>query len=224
MQHEAETLDALLEFLSDYEQPPGFPGLENEFTAPTSMPVNTPPESFQRSHSLEVLEIHADENANAGADLIPIGFQAAKDLLNEYSAEELIGGLEQAQESARCPSDADASVASEGATINGTDLDTSKDEKHEVTDDSKPKRARVSQKVQISNLRETVEQLTTQLQSLGSMSRQGTPPHATEGGEKKGTAVGPMWQQIAARQLARRRNAEEDNAKLREMLAVQVQE
>ncbi|RLN94655.1 hypothetical protein BBJ28_00004086 [Nothophytophthora sp. Chile5] len=225
MQREAETFDALLAFLSDFEQPTAFPGLENEATAASLMPVNPPPESFQRSHSLEVPEIRTEANANAGTDLTPIGFQAATDLLNEYGDEELFGELEQeAQESARCLSDADASVASEGDIVNGTDLDTSKDEKHEVTDNSKPKRVRVSRKSQINYLRGTVEQLTTQLQSLGSMSRQGTPPHATEGGEKKGTAVGPMWQQIAARQLARRRNAEEDNAKLREMLAVQVQE
>ncbi|KAG7382267.1 hypothetical protein PHYBOEH_010553 [Phytophthora boehmeriae] len=72
----------------------------------------------------------------------------------------------------------------------------------------KLKKGRVSRKKQIEDLRETTKELMAELETL--------------------TKIGPrprsFWEDIAARQLERRQQSEQENLKLREMLHIQAQE
>ncbi|GMF34592.1 unnamed protein product [Phytophthora lilii] len=89
---------------------------------------------------------------------------------------------------------------------------------------SKPKRIRISRKQQIETLREEVQELQAELQTLIPQWQSG-PKHLSL--RLNGQCVprqASMWQQIAARQLERRQKSEEDNARLRDMLQIQLME
>ncbi|KAG7389343.1 hypothetical protein PHYBOEH_007524 [Phytophthora boehmeriae] len=77
--------------------------------------------------------------------------------------------------------------------------------------ESKPKRVRISRKKQIEDLRETVRKLMVELESLSPQRSIGNKPRT-------------LWADIAARQLERRQQSEQENVKLRDMLHIQVQE
>ncbi|GMF50245.1 unnamed protein product [Phytophthora fragariaefolia] len=92
------------------------------------------------------------------------------------------------------------------------------------TRNRKLKRTRISSKQQIQTLRETVRGLNAELQSLLPKSQPNCVAlHRSVAGHLISERAS-MWQQIAARQLERRQQSEEENAKLREMLQVQVDE
>lgn len=84
----------------------------------------------------------------------------------------------------------------------------SADDEADQATTKKPKRVRTSRKQQIATLRATMTDLTAELESLAPRS------------EGKGS----MWRPIAARQLERRQQSEAENAKLRTMLGIQLQE
>ncbi|ETK81919.1 hypothetical protein L917_12370 [Phytophthora nicotianae] len=97
---------------------------------------------------------------------------------------------------------------------------------HNAEDTAKTKskrRQRISAKQQIVSLRGTVEELTSKLQSLESGALKAKAKHESDQ-KSRTTGRGLLWQQIAARQLERRQEAERDNEKLRAMLELQVQE
>ncbi|KAG6572618.1 uncharacterized protein IUM83_17672 [Phytophthora cinnamomi] len=80
---------------------------------------------------------------------------------------------------------------------------------------------RISTKQHIDQLRDTVNELTSQLHSLESGF---TRAQIVESGDRSADSRGSVWQHIATRQLERRLEAEKDNARLRTMLDIQVQE
>ncbi|KAG3194082.1 hypothetical protein PC128_g9661 [Phytophthora cactorum] len=82
----------------------------------------------------------------------------------------------------------------------------------------KPKRIRISRKQQIDTLRGEVQELNDQLQSLLPQWQ----PEVNNGQLVSRRAA--MWEEIAARQLERQSKSEEENAKLREMLQIQIHE
>ncbi|KAG6618494.1 Protein kinase [Phytophthora cinnamomi] len=90
--------------------------------------------------------------------------------------------------------------------------------------DNKPKRVRISQKKQIETLRATIRELNAELQSL---LPQWKPSSGTLVRGDDGQLVprrASMWEEIAARQLQRRLQSEEENKKLRDMLQIQLHE
>ncbi|KAF4135513.1 hypothetical protein GN958_ATG15294 [Phytophthora infestans] len=90
----------------------------------------------------------------------------------------------------------------------------------EASDDS----FRETRKDEIIELREAVEVLTEQLDSLKATPCQATQTHNGPGLHLNSQPNQSLWKYAAIRQLGRRRKAEEDNATLREMLEMQVQE
>ncbi|KAK1935799.1 hypothetical protein P3T76_010493 [Phytophthora citrophthora] len=81
------------------------------------------------------------------------------------------------------------------------------------TDKVKLKRVRISKKQQIDTLREEVQELNKELQSLLPGPNADLHPHRES-----------MWREIADRQLKRREQAEEENSKLRDMVQIQIHE
>ncbi|KAL3670622.1 hypothetical protein V7S43_003814 [Phytophthora oleae] len=81
------------------------------------------------------------------------------------------------------------------------------------TSEMKPKRVRISKKQQIDTLREEVQELNQELQSL-------LPGPNTEQHPQRES----MWRAISERQLERREKSEEENLKLREMVHIQIHE
>ncbi|KAL4102860.1 hypothetical protein PRIC1_006602 [Phytophthora ramorum] len=75
---------------------------------------------------------------------------------------------------------------------------------------------RVTPKQKIDALHAEVYALTTQLHALANHRLQSAPQTAT--------TTSCLWQQIAARQLERRRNSESENAKLRKLMVLQTEE
>ncbi|KAL4102865.1 hypothetical protein PRIC1_006607 [Phytophthora ramorum] len=85
----------------------------------------------------------------------------------------------------------------------------------------KPNRAkRISNKQKIHALRDEVKELASQLQALGTASLRAE----VGGGAFVMSRDSQLWEPIAARQLEQRQAAEEENAKLRDMMNLQVQE
>ncbi|POM78117.1 Hypothetical protein PHPALM_4397 [Phytophthora palmivora] len=83
---------------------------------------------------------------------------------------------------------------------------------------------RKSRKEEIVELRESVEELTEQLEALKADPPQGAPVLCQSDGPLTKRSGPSLWKHVAMRQLDKRRKAEEDNVMLREMLEMQVQE
>ncbi|KAG7378383.1 hypothetical protein PHYPSEUDO_010135 [Phytophthora pseudosyringae] len=88
---------------------------------------------------------------------------------------------------------------------------------------AKPRRTRISRKQQIATLRGEVGELNGQLQSLRQPGRDLMRTRQGNTGQLLPRRAS-MWQEIASRQLERRETSEEENAKLREMLQIQIHE
>ncbi|KAG7378390.1 hypothetical protein PHYPSEUDO_010142 [Phytophthora pseudosyringae] len=212
---EVEMIDADL----DLEFPTDLAGLDDldqalQAKTPTTQPLHHSLAALNRAHSLEPLESNVELLSSADSDLDE-GFQAALQFLDETDhLEDLAEDL------------------TEPPTAPVENIDTSSTSASDPEDSSrsatiaqrKPRRRhRVSAKQQIHNLRGTVEELTTQLQSLESRAIASKIEQAAcQQGRQ--VAIGPLWQQIAARQLERRQEAERDNERLRTMLDLQIQE
>ncbi|KAK1935796.1 hypothetical protein P3T76_010490 [Phytophthora citrophthora] len=86
------------------------------------------------------------------------------------------------------------------------------------TIETKPKRQRVSAKQQIATLNEEVR-------GLNNLLRRWQPNAESVVAQTSNEQIpGPMWQNLAARQLERRVKAEEENSWLKEMMQVQILE
>ncbi|ETN19885.1 hypothetical protein PPTG_03011 [Phytophthora nicotianae INRA-310] len=110
---------------------------------------------------------------------------------------------------------------SDDEASNGSPV-SSEDSVQPTQSKEKPKRVRISRKQQIDTLREEVQELNEQLQSLLPQVQPGSASHM-HNGQLVPRRVS-MWEEIAARQLERREKSEEENAKLREMLQIQIHE
>ncbi|KAL4165831.1 hypothetical protein KRP22_014541 [Phytophthora ramorum] len=177
------------------------------------------------SNSLEPAELDL-ELAGASSDVMDESFQAAMQLLDESFGTGIHSESEfspQVSDPMIKSIDTPCISAEESSASIANGLPSPKDAVA-----SKPRlRHRVSTKQQISKLRGTVEELSEQLESLRSGPSQAEAvgrgaPFRLDSSEVGSTD--PLWQQIATRQLERRREAERDNAKLRAMLDLQVQE
>ncbi|KAG7389344.1 hypothetical protein PHYBOEH_007525 [Phytophthora boehmeriae] len=98
-----------------------------------------------------------------------------------------------------------SSTGSEIAMSSGTPQTAEKQAKH------KPKKARISRKKEIDDLRETVRTLMAELKTLVN-------------DNKLAPRQRLLWKGVAARQLERRQQSEQENVKLRDMLHIQIQE
>ncbi|POM59885.1 hypothetical protein PHPALM_31322 [Phytophthora palmivora] len=103
-----------------------------------------------------------------------------------------------------------------------TDPNDSLDDSARVTKCNTKRRRRVTMKQQIDSLHDTVQELTKQLQSLESETLNASESCDVIWSENVNSKI--LWQQVASRQLERRREAEKDNAELRTMVAQQILE
>ncbi|RLN94653.1 hypothetical protein BBJ28_00004084 [Nothophytophthora sp. Chile5] len=177
----------------------------------------------------------SDANASAPMDL-DVGFEVAKELLDEYSAEELFRGLAYSpRENDSLLTDAlledSAATAVSAVPVVPMDIKGSSEpskKKDLAKERVMVKPRRVTHKQEIGALHGEVQQLAERLQSLGSMAARTASAEKERENQPPNTAVisrsGLLWQQIAAKQLERRRKSEADNATLRRMLDIQVQE
>ncbi|KAF1773463.1 hypothetical protein GQ600_14011 [Phytophthora cactorum] len=107
----------------------------------------------------------------------------------------------------------------ENVEVSGDDASpASSEDSVQPTKTDKPKQIRISRKQQIDTLRGEVQELNDQLQSLLPQWQ----PEVNNGQLVSRRAA--MWEEIAARQLERQSKSEEENAKLREMLQIQIHE
>ncbi|RLN26567.1 hypothetical protein BBJ28_00014983 [Nothophytophthora sp. Chile5] len=217
--------------LSMGEKPPSSPADRAEaVTAQTQRCV-----SATASTSAVNCLSQSDASTSASMDL-DVGFNAAKELLDEYSVEELFRGLTRSPRESDGLRTADSLENSAVAAVNvapvvlvgskGSSEPSNK--KDHVKERVLAKPRRVTHKEEIRVLHGEVQQLTGRLQSLESMAARTTSAEMERKNQQRNTAVvsrsGPLWQQIAVKQLERRRKAEADNASLRRMLDMQVQE
>ncbi|POM70769.1 Hypothetical protein PHPALM_12745 [Phytophthora palmivora] len=86
------------------------------------------------------------------------------------------------------------------------------------------RKPRLTPKERIGHLRQSVEQLTRHLSGL--IASRAQQARSSVGGKEMTTQSSKdlLWKRIAARQLLRRRKAEQDNAQLRAILQVQMEE
>jgi len=172
--------------------------------------------ALSRAHSLEPPEFDLEMPINADTDMEQ-SFQAALQFLEETE------GLEGLPDDLLTTQIAAGNGDSSSTSVSDLEEATETDEKAAAGTKQAPKhkrRQRVSTKQQINSLRGTVKELSDRLQSLEAGAVQTNTVNESTGR----AARVPLWQQIAARQLERRQEAERDNAKLREMLDIQVQE
>ncbi|RLN26569.1 hypothetical protein BBJ28_00014985, partial [Nothophytophthora sp. Chile5] len=223
---EVETLEAVMALFSEPET-----ATEVAYSLPIALakpesPVSHPPASLNRVHSLDFSEIVMEESESFAIDL-DVGFQAAREFLDEYDGEGLhdvhihLSAEQERPETAGDSGDSsDVSAADPGDSTDPSKRDSASPPTSSSTNPKKVRRA--SQKDQISSLRGTVKELVSELQSLESISTRRKAEQARAGSSKSSGQIvpksGPLWQQIAAGQLERRKKAEEDNAQLRQML------
>ncbi|RLN94652.1 hypothetical protein BBJ28_00004085 [Nothophytophthora sp. Chile5] len=232
MVDEVETFEAVMALFSESEAATEVVYSLSSSIAKPQSPVSHPPASLNRVHSLDFPESVMEENESSAIDL-DIGFQAARQFLDEYDGEGLhdvqihLPAEQERLEAAEDSGDSsDASAAGPGGPADPVKRDSASPPTSSSTNPKKVRRA--SQKDQISSLRGTVKELVSELQSLESISTRRKAEQARAGSSKSSGEIvpdsGPLWQKIAARQLERRKKAEEDNAQLRQMLDMQVQE
>lgn len=107
------------------------------------------------------------------------------------------------------------------ASVVTPDQDSQSDESLEMSSlqsSLKPKRARVSTKQQIDTLKEEVRELNGLLRRLQSKTE------SIEAQAPNEQIADSMWQNLAARQVERRVKSEEKNARLKEMMQIQILE
>ncbi|KAG7385670.1 hypothetical protein PHYBOEH_008965 [Phytophthora boehmeriae] len=150
------------------------------------------------------------------------GFEEALQFLETYSADELCDDR---------PTPENIMTSAATSTSSASDEDDSAEVKfngrgRKTEAPAKTKRrTRVTTKQQITSLQGTVEGLTKKLESLQSeFSQTYRRPRQMHQGSHESVVSRPLWQKIAARQLELRHQSEEDNAALREMLELQMQE
>ncbi|GMF29817.1 unnamed protein product [Phytophthora fragariaefolia] len=203
MPNESETLDAVFSFLSQFDLPTDLTYLEDGEHAILDVHELQPP------HSIEPLNSVADGNCVV-QDLFPEQCNVPSNLSQAESTM-------RANEVAEFGRDYPQSIQSTSST-------SSKDPSKGGNRNKKLKRTRISNKQQIQTLRETIRGLNTELQSLLPQSQPSRGVLYQSVAGRLTSQRASMWQQIAARQLERRQQSEEENAKLREMLQVQVHE
>lgn len=223
-QNEVETLEAALNFISQYELSSAAP---TDAVDPTldfqhshklnkthSLEVPEQRHAFAHSHSLEVPN---DEVAVATA-AFDAGLHAAEEFLEDFNVEkELFNATDSELQdvlslsvrptmTAPFPSRGDKTASASAATQSPT---------------SGPRRRRVSKKEEISELRDTVAELSQQLDELQTYSAPNSPDMHVRSIVSQPES---LWQQIAARQLVLRQQAEEANAQLRTIMENRVRQ
>lgn len=196
MLHESETLDEVFSFLSQIDLPTDLTALENGERTPDS----------------------AQEVPSPG----PAEFSALS-VEEDCFLDELFELQTSGQSGASQTEDVAETTVISSPLSAGVTSPTSSSK--EDTDNRKPKRSRISQKQHIETLRETVRGLDAELQKLMLKWQSGSLSSVVQ--DVNGQVIprrASMWEAIAARQLERRLQSEEENAKLRDMLQIQMHE
>ncbi|KAG7389341.1 hypothetical protein PHYBOEH_007522 [Phytophthora boehmeriae] len=212
--NEVETLEAALNFIAQYELPidpqnltlDGFNGLDH--AVPTDAvnvtQVFEQSNTFKKSHSLEIPEQHKmlqHSHSLEIPDQEATEFDAAEAFLDEFVSDKDLFGQERPQ----------LTVPSQTNKSAGNIATPSMSGRH---------RQRLSRKEEITDLRDTVAELSEQLDALQASSSSGTE-------DRVGSILSQpesLWQQVAARQLVLRQKAEEANAQLRSMIETRVRQ
>ncbi|KAE9347367.1 hypothetical protein PF008_g7840 [Phytophthora fragariae] len=223
-QNEVETLEAALNFISQYELSSAAPtdavdltlAFEHSHKLNKAHSLEVPEQrhAFTYSHSLEVPN---DEVAVATA-AFDAGLHAAEEFLEDFNVEkELFNATDSELQDVLSlsvrptmttpfPSRGDKTATASAATLSPT---------------SGPRRRRVSKKEEISELRDTVAELSQQLDELQTYSAPNSPDMYVRSIVSQPES---LWQQIAARQLVLRQQAEEANAQLRTIMENRVRQ
>ncbi|KAG7383496.1 hypothetical protein PHYBOEH_009887 [Phytophthora boehmeriae] len=184
---------------------------ENAFQSKTSL--------FARAHSLEIPDQDLGEDGTSTANCDD-DFQSACDFLDTCAAEDFWGQLAEPPEGTGAMHTIYAVEVAESS--DGSDATA---ESKTRTTAEKPTRARrITSKQKIDNLRDEVAALTSQLQELKAGASTSSDWNPGQRRNLIKTRRSQLWRQIAVRQLERRNQAEKDNAELREMMEMQVQE
>ncbi|KAL4165830.1 hypothetical protein KRP22_014540 [Phytophthora ramorum] len=201
--------------------------------------LNDPPlVPLRRTHSLEFEngpEVEFDTRDAAESD---VDIHAAAQLFDSFDVDEFISAVNtpvstvstnQAATAARSEDSSQGSWSLSklvsGAALTETVTSTALEEPNaDFADLVSKKPGRKSRKEEIVDLRESVEQLTDQVEALKTLPTLEAEPTNQSVSVLKKRAGPSLWKFAAMRQLERRRKAEEDNVTLREMLEMQVQE
>ncbi|KAK1935802.1 hypothetical protein P3T76_010496 [Phytophthora citrophthora] len=206
-QDEVETLEAALNFISQYELS----------TTVDSNAVNVT-SAFQHSHKLQ--KTHSLEIPEENDDIAPFDpdIHATEAFVGDFKVESELF---------------DAPVSSRGETqellsfsmhpsMGKTPFKT-ENVSTAASSTSQPRRRRVSKKEEITELRDTVAELSRQLDQLHASSAPNSPA-AEEHVSSILSQPESLWQQVAARQLILRQKAEEVNAQLRNRVETRVRQ
>ncbi|KAG2774216.1 hypothetical protein JG687_00019416 [Phytophthora cactorum] len=220
-QDEVETLEAALKFISQYELSTDAATTETKAVNVTSafqhshklnkthsLEIPERSHAFKHSHSLEIPE---ETNAAFDPDLY-----AAEAFLDDVKLEpELFAPQSEIQ---------DFLNLSVRPTLNETKPQCGTIASKAITSPSLQPRRRLSKKEEIRDLRDTVAELSHQLDQLQASS---TPNSPAEEEARVGFILSKpesLWQQVAARQLLLRQKAEETNAQLRKLAETRVRQ
>ncbi|KAG1712889.1 hypothetical protein DVH05_000624 [Phytophthora capsici] len=204
-QYEVETLEAALNFISQYELS----------TTVESSAVNVT-SAFQHSHKLQKthsLEIPDEIDSTAPFDP------------DTHAAEAFVDDFKVENELFESP----ASSRGEMQELLNFSVHSSMDKspvkaENRSTPSSQPRRRRVSKKEEISELRDTVAELSKQLDQLHASSAPNSPAEEEQHVGSILSQPESLWQQVAARQLILRKKAEEANTQLRNLVETRVRQ
>ncbi|GMF39071.1 unnamed protein product [Phytophthora fragariaefolia] len=236
-QDEVETLEAALNFISQYDLSMPAPNdsavdltlaFEHSHKLNKSHSLEVPEKrhAFTHSHSLEIPE-ETDADLAMAKATFEAGLHAAEELLDDFKTEnELFDATGSDMQEVLNFSLRPALPAMTPDKAHGPSSATSPASSTATASPvSGPRRRhRVSKKEEISELRDTVAELSQQLDRLQASSAPNSP--AEEDVHVRSILSQPesLWQQVAARQLLLRQKAEEANAQLRTLVETRVRE
>ncbi|KAG3045245.1 hypothetical protein PC121_g21398 [Phytophthora cactorum] len=163
-----------------------------------------------KSDSLDDLDIHAAAQMVELFDVDQFLNDAGSPFLPELSGVELTE-IVSGRDVSKASDDAASEVTGSAPVANMAAVETKKTQ-------------RKTRKDEVIELRQSVKELTDQLEALKAIPFQESQPLNESGNVLSSRPTPPLWKYAAIRQLGRRRKAEEDNVMLREMLEMQVQE
>ncbi|KAG7378851.1 hypothetical protein PHYPSEUDO_009442 [Phytophthora pseudosyringae] len=182
--------------------------------------------SVTRAHSLEIPDIDTDEDALLGD--VEHEWQDTPSFLDACLSDELWLGISEMTNGAELPSAPPLNAVGVGfCHLTGCD-DLAPPVKAPEVCNAIPKRSkRISTKQKIDHLRGEVDELSAQLQALkarGPGEEDSTIDAQRQADKNSMPQRSLLWEQVAARQLERRQETQQENSKLREMLEMQLQE
>ncbi|GMF28394.1 unnamed protein product [Phytophthora lilii] len=182
---------------------------------------NIAPPRFSRCHSLEFIDRSQACHHCFSLDMPKVGEEIASfdvdDILDQVVNSHLCAENSNPNVSADASGSEESDESAREAQVNSRNVVSS-------TALKSKRGPRVTPKDRLIRLRYSVGQLTQQLEKLQASHQKEVQAGVEHDETRIRPLKRPVWQQIAAGQLERRRKAEQDNAQLRAMVQVQMEE